>query len=202
MTTLLKLPPPRAAFARVVDEITGSTVDDVKSQLSLHGPVVELHVFVDSVGGCCDSAKRIVDAIKAHPAKKIITHGIGRVFSSAAAIFLAGDERRIAVGSAIQMHPAQANGDETHPAAIARSEQILDLFAERMPTIDRPTLREWQRRGTVFDHLDAVRLGLATGIDITQKVRTRVDTKGCNRPEIVTSSAEGGCVTPSCECSK
>lgn len=170
-------------IARIVGIITNATEREFLAALADVGEGDELRIDIDSPGGSCPAAFNMLAALRKCPAKRTVTVAMGRAFSTAAALFLAGHERVMTVGSALMLHNASANGDETHAMARAYSEQLADQFVERMPTVARATIREWQARSTVFDHADCLRLGLATAIDTTQAVQTRVSTRGCHRPE-------------------
>ncbi len=166
------------------DDATGNGITDATfiSQLNAIPPVDQLHIWIDCQGGSCRAMTNIMAAILRHPSKQKIGHAVGKVFSAASMVFLMCDVRLMTPHSCLMCHPASAGGDETPRHARAYSEEILAMFALRMPDVDKATIREWMMSGTYFNVAHSLRLGLATGMDLQSTERIGVDATKCNQP--------------------
>jgi len=93
-------------------------------------------VKINSLGGYCDSALTIHDALKDHPAK-ITTQANGYIASAATIIFMAGDERKVSKNSLFLIHKcsswAWGNENELQSTLDMQrktNERMLSIYAE------------------------------------------------------------------------
>lgn len=186
-TTYVAPSSPKTGVIRLTGSIDKADDKSFIAELHKIGAVDELRIFIDSCGGSTGAAKRIMAAIQQHPAKRIVTIACGNCYSAAANVFLVGHQRLMTPGSCLCLHNAVfLKGVNTFEACLKASEWACDEWSKRMPGVPRDLVREWQHCDTYFNPANAIKFGLATGLDETSRETTTVNPAGYTAP-IVTN---------------
>lgn len=146
------------------------------------GPVDVLRVLIDSPGG---EAETFVKALRAHPAKQIVTIAVGEAYSAAGIVFMQGRVRLMTPNSCLMIHDARTSAtNDTSDLAIETSERYCDLWASRMRGVPRDLVREWMHKCVYLNAANAIRFGAAHGLDETTPELFKVDTTKLAAPVV------------------
>lgn len=150
--------------------ITEAAIDEFISSVEQVDPADEIHVVIDSQGGSVFAATKAIAVLDARPGR-VVTIVRSGALSAAAAIFQAGDERRMHPDALLMIHsPLMDNGAATiqeHEQAIqilkTTETMIARLFAR---TTGHPEnrIREWMTAELWLDATEAVRLRFADSV--------------------------------------
>jgi ATP-dependent protease ClpP protease subunit len=126
----------------------------------------KIHLHVNSPGGIVFDAVAMFEALRTHPARKIV-HVDGLAASAASMLAMVGDEIEIARGARMMVHDAQG-GAWGSPADLLAAAELVDGVSEDLAAIyaERAggTARGWrtQMKATTWYSADeAVAAGLA-----------------------------------------
>jgi len=152
------------------------TDSDVAVALSRIGSL-RAKVFINSPGGLTDVGFAIYNLLKRHPSG-CDTFVDGIAASAASIVFLAGENRTMALNSRIMIHRAHTmvRGNQTELGRVAKTldeydRTMLDIYAEAM-VATRQQIAKMLDDETWFDSEQALKIGLAT--QITQKASSRI----------------------------
>lgn len=171
MTSIVLSKVPTMATASLMDgirlnhwaESEGISDPEFITALKKIGAVDELRIPIDSDGGSCDAMQAIVDAIQKHPAKKVITHILGKAYSAAGIVFLAGHERLMAPDSWFMMHGARGR-DGIKTASSQKWDVRIQDFIHKRTGIDKDTIRKMSDAETYLCAADCLKCGICTSI--------------------------------------
>lgn len=151
----------------------GTTLADVRRQLTSYSYFDKITVFINSPGGDVDEGFAIHDYLRSQ-GKPVTTVAEGQVFSIASVIFLSGDEdkRLISGNASIMIHNPTPSfgvwGDaeelEKVVEMLRSTEDRIINFYNQKTGIEKNQLRDWMNADTFFVGNDAVSKGFASGI--------------------------------------
>jgi|GEM_PF-6503852 len=158
----------------IYDEIrNGQTDRQVEDDLRRIGQCDTLKVFIDSNGGHVRALNRIQNAIQNHPARQVETICVGRCYSAAAVLFLAGDKRTMHPDGKILLHAVHIDGKEQDSDHCAATTDSLVTLLASCTKLDRRQISAWMHDETVFNFTSALKWNLATGTTACHRLRTR-----------------------------
>ena len=140
------------------------TLEDVKAQNPAEGDTV----YIDSRGGLISEGDAIYDLLAP---LGVTTVNIGRCYSIATKIFLAGQKRIAQKGSSFMVHNpwAEVSGDadtlQEYAKELVRAEAELISFYTSKLTVPANSIVRLMAETTFIDAQEAVQMGLATEVE-------------------------------------
>jgi len=137
-------PPNNSTFLElpIRGEIGDAMADEICGRLRSSPKANTIWMTVNSHGGDERCMWRIYNAIRAHPAKKKISSGVGQVCSAAATIFMAGDVRRIYPTATLLLHSI-----EQEPRTFGRwTADAHEASAKTLRILDQKVAKELAAR--------------------------------------------------------
>ena len=165
----------------------GITAKSFAGELKKVGMVDKLDVFINSDGGSVFEGMTIHEHLRRHPAH-VTTYIDGLAASIASVIALAGDEVVMAANAMMMIHDPWAttsgSAEEMQKSAEVLDKvgkQILNVYIRRTGS-DRDTIEAMMRDETWMDAAEAVALGFADQISVTQDVAAHYDLSRFRNP--------------------
>jgi len=165
----------------------GISAKDFAEELKKVGLVDRLNVFINSDGGSVFDGMTIHEHLRRHPAY-VTTYIDGLAASIASVIALAGDEVVMAANAMMMIHDPWAttsgSAEEMQKSAEVLDKvrkQILNIYIRRTGS-DRDTIEDMMRDETWMDAAEAISLGFADEISVTQDVAAHYDLSRFRNP--------------------
>jgi ATP-dependent protease ClpP protease subunit len=149
-------------------------------------PGERANVLIDSEGGNDGAGKLMAKTLRnlSDAGIPVTTICIGRAFSAAADVFLAGDVRLMVPGSAVMLHGAHVGGDYHAPGLEKLNDETAWYTASRLGFASPTQVHQWMNETSYFDADTCVNGGFATGycFDLALRTAPRIDLDSVNRP--------------------